>query len=215
MTIYIGVVSQKGGVGKSTVTRMLAREYAAAGWQVKIADMDISQSTSFNWNSRRLQNEVEPTISVEQFGQVKRALKTAANYDLLIFDGAPSSNIHTLDIARASDIVIIPTGTALDDLEPTIKLAHELKKKKIPKEKIVVVLSRVGSSSSELEEAIDYINISGYKLIEGHIPEKTAFRRASDMGLAITETSYDSLNDKADQVAQGIIDYLQELSTKK
>ena len=38
MTVMIGVVSQKGGVGKSTISRLVAREYAAAGWTVKIAD---------------------------------------------------------------------------------------------------------------------------------------------------------------------------------
>lgn len=211
MTIFIGVVSQKGGVGKSTIARMLAGEYANAGWQVKIADMDISQSTSFNWNSRRLQNNIEPTISVEQFGQVDRAIKSADNFDLMVFDGAPSSNINTLVIAKACNIVVLPTGTALDDLEPTIKLAHELKKKKVPKEKIVIVLSRVGNSQSELDEAIEYIQYAGYKLIDGHIPEQTAFRRASDMGQTITETSYDSLNKKADKIAQGIIDHLQVL----
>jgi len=211
MPIYIGVVSQKGGVGKSTIARMLAREYANAGWRVKIADMDISQSTSFNWNSRRLQNEVEPTISVEQFGQVDRVLKNAENFDLIVFDGAPSSSSHTLDIAKISDLIVIPTGTALDDLEPSIKLAHELKKKKIPKEKIVLVLSRVGNSLSEIEEAIDYINLSGYKLIDGYLPEQTAFRRASDTGRTLTETPFDTLNQKADKIAQGIIDYLQKL----
>lgn len=211
MPIFIGVISQKGGVGKSTIARMLAREYAQAGWRVKIADMDISQSTSFNWNSRRLQNEVEPIISVEQFGQVERVLKNAENFDLIVFDGAPSSSVHTLDIAKISDIIVIPTGTALDDLEPSIKLAHELKKKKVAKEKIVLVLSRVGNSLSEIEEAIDYINLSGYKLIEGHIPEQTAFRRASDTGRTLTETPFDTLNQKADKIAQGIIDYLQKL----
>ncbi len=211
MAIFIGVVSQKGGVGKSTIARMLAREYAQAGWQVKIADMDISQSTSYNWNSRRLQNEVEPAISVEQFGQVERAVKNAEHYDLMIFDGAPSSNVHTLDIAKVCDIIIIPTGTALDDLEPSIKLAHELKKKKIAKEKIVLVLSRVGSSQAEIEEAMDYIRLSGYRLIEHYLPEQTAYRRASDLGRTVTETPFESVNQKADKVAQDIIDYLQKL----
>jgi cellulose biosynthesis protein BcsQ len=46
MAIIIGVVSQKGGVGKSTITRLVARELAAQDWQVKIADLDISQATS-------------------------------------------------------------------------------------------------------------------------------------------------------------------------
>ncbi|MBA3922086.1 MAG: ParA family protein, partial [Nostocaceae cyanobacterium] len=53
MTLQIGVVSQKGGVGKSTIARLLAREYAAAGWDVKIADLDIAQATSTNWKQRR------------------------------------------------------------------------------------------------------------------------------------------------------------------
>ena len=55
MSLIIACVSQKGGTGKSTPARLLAREYANAGWMVKIADLDISQGTSFNWQSRRLQ----------------------------------------------------------------------------------------------------------------------------------------------------------------
>src|SRR5713226_8622033 len=38
MAIFLGMVSQKGGVGKSTLARLVAREYAA-GWNVKIADL--------------------------------------------------------------------------------------------------------------------------------------------------------------------------------
>src|SRR4051794_37335074 len=40
MVVTIGVISQKGGVGKSTVARLIAREFAQAGWNVKIADLD-------------------------------------------------------------------------------------------------------------------------------------------------------------------------------
>jgi cellulose biosynthesis protein BcsQ len=35
-------------VGKSTLARLIAREYAAAGWDVEIADLDISQATSLS-----------------------------------------------------------------------------------------------------------------------------------------------------------------------
>jgi len=41
MALVIAVVSQKGGVGKSTCARLIAREYAQAGWNVKIADLDL------------------------------------------------------------------------------------------------------------------------------------------------------------------------------
>ena len=54
MTIFLAVISQKGGVSKSTLARLVAREYSNAGWSVKIADLDVSQGTSFSWQGRRL-----------------------------------------------------------------------------------------------------------------------------------------------------------------
>jgi chromosome partitioning protein len=89
MAFLVAIVSQKGGVGKSTLARLLAREFAAQGWNVKIADLDISQGTSFQWRSRRLENQIGPDVPVEQFGQVDRALALAGQYEMLIFDGAP------------------------------------------------------------------------------------------------------------------------------
>jgi chromosome partitioning protein len=58
MAVLVGLVSQKGGVGKSTLARLVAREYATAGWNVKIADLDTAQGTSFNWQARRLQHTI-------------------------------------------------------------------------------------------------------------------------------------------------------------
>lgn len=106
MTLIISVVSQKGGVGKLTLVRLVAREYAHASWSGKIADLDVSQGTSFNWQSRRLRNGIEPVIAVERFGTVEQALKVAAHVDLLIPDGPPHSTAGRLRIAQTSDLVI-------------------------------------------------------------------------------------------------------------
>ncbi len=54
MTMIIGVISQKGGVGKSTLSRALAREAAVGGLRVKLADLDTQQGTSSDWHRRRL-----------------------------------------------------------------------------------------------------------------------------------------------------------------
>lgn len=212
MGLIIGIVSQKGGVGKSTISRLVAREYANAGWGVKIADLDIAQGTSFSWQARRLQNGIEPAIPVERFGSVNQALKISRNYDLMIMDGAPHATQGTLQIAQNSDLIILPTGLALDDLEPSILLAHELCKKGIDKKKIAFCLCRVGDSQAEMEEAIEYIQQARYKILDGFIPEKTGYRRASDDGLAATETRFASLNEKADQLAQSIINQITKIS---
>lgn len=211
MTLLIGMVSQKGGVGKSTLARLIAREYTQAGWSVKIADLDVSQGTSYSWQARRLQHRIEPVISVERFGTVEQALKQNEHFDLLILDGPPHSTVGTLHIARAANLVVLPTGLALDDMEPSVLLAHELAKKGIPKARIVFAFCRVGDSEIEITESRDYIARAGYRALAGAIPEKTAYRRASDEGRAVTETRFASLNHRADGLAQNVIDLVTKL----
>jgi chromosome partitioning protein len=203
--MIIGVVSQKGGVGKSTIARMIAREYANAQWQVLVADLDTSQGTSYSWQSRRLQEGVAPEISVQQFNRVDKALRLGESYDLIVFDGAPHATKATEDIVRSAALAVLPTGLALDDLEPTVRLAHELVKQGISAEKIAVAFCRVGDSESEFEEASRYIEQAGYHRLEGSLPERTAYRRASDLGRAATETAFPSLNQRALELTQSII----------
>lgn len=212
MQTVIGVVSQKGGVGKSTIARMIAVNYAAAGWETKIADLDLSQGTCLSWNSRRLSNEFSPLVSVEQFPTVSQAVRKSSGYDLLIFDGAPHSTAQTLDIAKASDLVVIPTGTSVDDLEPAVLLAHSLKAKKVETGKIRIAFSRIGNSEAELEEAKVYVESAGYDWLEGILYEKTAVRRAQDIGRCATETAFPTVNDANDQLLQSIIDAVTELT---
>jgi chromosome partitioning protein len=206
MTLIIGVVSQKGGVGKSTISRLIAREYAQSKWDVKIADLDISQGTSTDWKKRREANALQPEIAVEPFRTVAQALKHAEVHDLLVLDGAPHSMQGTLEIAKASKLVVLPTGLSLDDLKPTVLLAHELAEAAIPEDKIFFALCRVGDRENEIEEARTYIKKAGYTVFKGSLPEKTAYRRASDEGRAITEVPYNSLRLRAEEVAQAIID---------
>ena len=131
---------------------------------------------------------------------------------MIVFDGAPHSTSKTLEIALVSSLVILPTGMALDDLEPTIKLAHELKKHKVNPQKIAIAFSRVGNSDAEFAEATAYVEASGYHLLDGALYEKTAIRRASDEGKCATETSFRTINEKADILVQSIVNRIDELS---
>ena len=211
MALCIGMVSQKGGVGKSTLCRLIAREYAENGWNVKIADLDVGQGTSFDWQGRRLENNVIPEISVERFGSINQAMKYAYAYDLLVFDGKPYASAQTMEIARVSNLVILPTGLSLDDLKPSVLLAGELTSAGVPKEKFAFAFCRTGGSELELAEAQEYISEAGYSVLRGAMPEKTGYRRASDLGRAPTETRFSTLNRKADQLAQSIIDRIEQL----
>jgi chromosome partitioning protein len=214
MPIIIGVVSQKGGVGKSTIARLIAREFAHNDWSVKIADMDIQQGTSFQWCKRRAANQISPEVRTETFPSVATALKDANNFDLFILDGAPHATAATREIARAADIVLLPTGLAIDDLMPQVLLAHDLAGAGVPAQKLAFILWRVGDSQAEISDARQYIEQAGYSVLEGEVPDRTGYRRASDGGLAVTETQYQQLNERADIVAQSIIDTIDEIARR-
>jgi len=215
MALVIAVVSQKGGVGKSTCARLIAREYAQAGWNVKIADLDISQGTSFDWHVRRLQQDVKPSVAVERFGSVNQALKARDHHDLVVLDGAPHSTTTTLAMVNASTLAVLPTGLSLEDLKPQVLLAHELVNKNIAKQKFVFALCRVGESEALHQSARNYIRDAGYSVLAGSLPEKLGYLKAAEEGRAVTETRFSSLNDRAAELAQGIIDLATKLNKEK
>ncbi|MBO0906290.1 ParA family protein [Jiella sonneratiae] len=215
MAYIIGFVSQKGGVGKSTLARLLAREIAAGGASVKIADVDIQQGTSYEWAKRRAQAGIEPEIRIETFSSVRTALKEADQYDIYIFDGAPHASRDTTTIAKAADLIVIPTSQGLDDLNPSILLAHDLLSEGIPIERIAFAMVKVTDSETETSGARDYITRAGYRVLDGELPVRTAYSKAHDAGRAVSEAPFATLAKKADLLAQSLVDAVAHLAARE
>ncbi len=204
MATVIAFVSQKGGVGKSTLARGLAREAAKSGLTAKIADLDTQQGTSVEWHRRRLNEGVEPVVSVEGYKTADQALSQAVHYDLLIIDAPARASEGTQKIAERAQLVVQPTNPALDDLGPAVRLFHELTKAAIPKTRLVFALNHVLTEAEEVA-AREYLREAGYAVLQGCIPSKTSYRDAQNHGRAITETRYGALNEKADSLIQALI----------
>ncbi len=200
----IAFVSQKGGVGKSTLSRGLAREAAKSGLAVKIADLDTQQGTSVEWHRRRLEEGVEPIISVEGFKTADQALAQVNRYDLLIIDAPARASEGTQKIAQRAALVVQPTNPALDDLGPAVRLFHELTKAGIPKSRLVFAINHVLTDAEEIA-AREYLTEAGYEVLKGYLPSKTSYRDAQNHGRSVTETRYDALNSKADGLIQSLI----------
>jgi len=215
MTYIVGMVSQKGGVGKSTLARMMAREFVQGGLATKIADLDTQQQTCTNWAGRRAESGIDPEIQVQSFASVKSALEEAARFEALILDGKPNASEQTMEIAKVSDLVVIPTGQTIDDLHPGVVLAHGLLKKGIMADKIAFAMFKTTGSERENLAAREYISAAGYMVFDGEVGVSTAYGSASDQGKAITETSFRSLNDRASRLAQSMIDRMVELQERQ
>lgn len=118
--MIISFISQKGGVGRSTLARATAVELARSGKNTHLVDLDSRQQTSAKWAERRDTAGIHPAIETGVYRRHDVALKAASNYQCLIVDTRPFVDISSLDIARQSNLVVIATGTSLDDLEPSL-----------------------------------------------------------------------------------------------
>jgi chromosome partitioning protein len=201
----IALASQKGGVGKSTIARGVAREAANGGLKVKLADLDNQQGTCVDWHRTRLNARIQPIVSVEAFATAADALQAAEQYDLLILDCPARTSKGTLDIARKAHLVVQPSGPSRDDLYPAIREFHALVKEGIPTTRLIFALNHI-STEAEESEARAYIEESGYAVLQGCLPERPAYRTAQNTGRTVTETSFRTLNTKADALIQALID---------
>jgi chromosome partitioning protein len=205
MPAVVAFVSQKGGVGKSTLARALAREAAAGGLRVKVADLDTQQGTTVDWHRMRLSAGLEPAVSVEAFATAAQALAVANGYDILIIDGPARTSQATIEIARAANLVVQPTGASLDDLRPAVREFHALVKAGVPTARLTFALNRIGTAAEEADTR-SYLQEAGYIVLAGCLLERPAYRQAQNAGRAITETRFAGLRAQADALLQSLID---------
>ncbi len=206
----ISFLNQKGGVGKSTLARAIVCEAAKSNLSIKLADMDTQQATCLDWHRQRLDNGYDPVASVECFNKAADILKSVKDdYDLLVIDGAPRASVGTLEIAKISDTVVLPTCSSRDDLIPTVKLANELVKEGIDRDKIVFALTRVASKNkNEIVDAVEFLSQSGFTLMEGMLTEYTAYRSAMAIGLGASETTHKAPKEKVKPLMDSISSHL-------
>lgn len=210
--LVISCLSQKGGVGKSTLARLVAWTYASAGWKVKLADFNIKQLTSVDWAQQRAAAGHKPVISAEPYQSAKAFKRDAA--DLIVADGKPDSDNSSLEIAKASNLIIVPTGLAVDDLKPQVMFVNELVSLDIDPARILVVLNKITDSEVAVREARQYLSSVGYQVATTELSAMTGYQMAQNRGLAVTETTFPTLNEKADTLGAEIVEKVNQLQAR-
>lgn len=206
--MIISLISQKGGVGKSALARLLAVTFAKAGWSVKIADLDPAQGTATKWKVRRDQAKLQPDIAVEKFRTVDRALNEAERYDLLILDGPAHAEQGGKVMARHSDLVLMPTGYSIDDMEAEVEAAYELEADGIPSERICFVFCRAEGSEAEDRAARAYLEKAKVNMLGPVFPELPSIRQGYAKGRDASEVPFSKVQERVSAVAQAIADRL-------
>ena len=196
MAIVVAFVSQKGGVGKSTLARALATSAVRAGLAVKTADLDAEQATITVWAHTRDRYKVSPSIKVDAFRFVKDALASTNGEDFLIIDTPGGISDAVAEIAAHATFLVQPTSPSVDDLYPAMLVFRALERVGVLPDQLAFALCRT-LADEEAANARTYLSGLNYSVLASDIPEHLDYRRAMNQGRAITEASQELLSSRA------------------
>lgn len=167
------------------------------------------QGTTTKWKARRDRAKLQPEIPVEKFATVERAIREADRFDLVLLDGPAHAEQGGRGMAKASDLVLMPTGYGLDDLEAQVEAAYELEESGIPRNKIWFVFCRIMGSASEDQTARDYLQRAKINVFEPVFPELPSIRQGHNAGKAASEISFPAVQERSVALAVAIAKHVQ------
>lgn len=150
----IALVSQKGGVGKTTIALHLATAFTQHDYGVVVLDLD-PQASAAEWKDYRAAEF--PAVQSIQPARLQRVLAEARDIgaDIVILDTAPHSDGPALEAAKLADLVLVPAQPSILDLRAMNKTADLLKMAKAPK--VFALLNCVPAQAGDADSAAEAI----------------------------------------------------------
>lgn len=211
--LKIAVLAGKGGVKKSSLSRTLAARLVARSFNTVGLDTDIDQASFVRWMNRRVNNNIEPSFPVMVDIKVNwlRAKLDILQFDAAVIDGAAYASKDTPEIAELVDLVVIPTGYSLDDIEAAVRVGKALIAGGILNKKILIAFWSVLESKALHRDAVTFIKGHGFNVTESYVPMRTSYAVAMGYGYALTEVSAPGLRTTARVFTDDVINYALEV----
>lgn len=213
--MIIGVLNQKGGVGKTTLSTNIAHQLSAfhPDENVMLVDADPQQS-ALSWVEARSDSPPFNVIGLASKTLHRDLPKLVSQYRFVVIDGPP----RTTDLARscimASDLVIIPCTPSPYDVwasEETIRLLEEAK---VYKEKLksAFVINRKITNTAIGRDVLEALEAFDIPTLAAQISQRVVFAEAAASGQTVLELE---AHGKAAKEIAGLVNEITEKYSKE
>lgn len=191
--MIIGVLNQKGGVGKTTISIGIAAELARQGARVLLIDAD-PQGSSLDWAAAREGAALFSIVGLPRATIHKEIENLRQNYDHVVIDGPP----RVTDLARsaimASDIVVIPVQPSPYDIWAADDVVKLIAEAMVYKEnlKSCFVINRKIVNTAIGRDVADVLGSYDLAVLNSTIAQRVIFAESAAQGKAIFEVDKDS-----------------------
>lgn len=188
----IALISQKGGVGKTTLSTCLAVAAQQDGYNSVVVDLDPQASASF-WKDTRSKT---PTKTNKKSGdlavtaippsRISNILDTAKTEecDFAIIDAPPFAKDIAFEAAQYADLVLIPTKPAVLDVMAMMKTLDLVAHYNKPATVVLSICPIQGREISDTERTIKKLKAD---VAPVRIHNRIVFSRAQQNGLTAQE----------------------------
>lgn len=187
--MILGIINQKGGVGKTTISLNVAHQLAMSGARVLLIDADRQRSAA-QWAERR--GDTPPPFTLVEMARdnmARDALQMAPDYDHVVIDGPRDAEKITRAVIVASEIVVLPiepSAFSTDAAKTTLSQVEECQVIK-PALKCGIVVSRKISGTVIGNEFRDIAAEFGMPVFQTEIVSRVAHAEAATLAQTIFE----------------------------